>query len=97
MVLAPGTLDWLDTRGLSVPRRFSFRTGCLGDAMKYQPSLEAVRSVSGALESYVATLGLCLAQLIVMSLLLVARAGSVPKVRPEPSRRGGKLEQAPTA
>lgn len=65
--------------------------------MKHHPSLEVIRGVSGAQESYVFTLGLCQAHLVMMSLLIVAIAVSVPKFRPEPGRRGGELEEARTS
>ncbi len=53
-------------------------------------------SAEGALESYVFTLGLWYPLFIEMS-LMVGMAVSVHKVRPEPSPRGGQLEEAPTS
>ena len=80
----------------SVAMAAAIVTATMG-AMGYEPSLEAVRGGSDAGVSYAFTLGLRHAYLTMMGLLLVAMAVSVLQVRPEPSPRGGQLEEAPTS
>ena len=80
----------------SVAMAAAIVTATMG-AMGYEPSLDAVRGGSGAAVSYAFTLGLRYAYLTMMGLLLVAMAVSVLQVSPEPSRRGGQLEEAPTS
>lgn len=65
--------------------------------MGYEPSLGAVGGGGGAGVSYAFTLGLRNAYLTMMGLLLVAMAVSVLQDHPEPSRRGGQLEEAPAS
>ena len=80
----------------SVAMAAAIVTATMG-AMGYEPSLEAVRGGSGAGVGHAFTLGLRHAYLTMMGLLLVAMAVSVLKVRPEPSRRGEQLGEAPAS
>ena len=66
-------------------------------AMGYEPSLEAVRSGGGAGVGEAFTFGLRNAYFIMMGLLLVSMAVSVPIINPELSRAGGQTEEAPAS